>query len=518
MKDLVLAIDCGTQSLRGMLFDAKGKLIAKEKIDYEPYYSVKPTWAEQDAEVYWNALCDACKKLKAGRTKEFERIAGVGVTTMRDTPVCVDKDGNPLRPAMVWLDRRKAKRVYDPKGIEGLAYAITGMREAVDKTHVDGKSNWIKQNQPEIWRKTHKFLLVSAFLNFRLTGEFVDSIGSTIGHIPFNYKKLRWSRKGELGQNAFPMEEDKLPSIVKPGETMGQITKLAAKATGISEGTPVIACGSDKGCETVGIGALDLSMGSLSFGTTATIQTTSPRYFEPLTFMPAYPAAIPDSFNPEVEIFRGYWMITWFKNEFGYKEVKDAAKKGVVPEVLLNEMLQSVPAGSMGLMTQPYWAPGLKMPYAKGAIIGFGDVHTRAYVYRSVIEGLAYALKDGMIRIEKTGHRRIEKLGVSGGASQSEEICQIAADVFDRPILKGETHENSGLGAAIVTSVGAGLHSGFREAIGHMIRYRKTYEPDPRNVYIYRELFDKVYTKMFKAMKGFYQDIRKITGYPERID
>jgi sugar (pentulose or hexulose) kinase len=169
-------------------------------------------------------------------------------------------------------------------------------------------------------------------------------------------------------------------------------------------------------------------------------------------------------------------------------------------------------------MTQPYWAPGLKMPYAKGAIIGFGDVHTRAYVYRSVIEGLAYALKDGMIRIEKTGHCRMTKLGVSGGASQSEEICQIAADVFDRPILKGETHENSGLGAAIVTSVGAGLHSDFREAIGHMIRYGKTYEPDPRNVYIYRELFEKVYTKMFKAMKGFYQDIRKITGYPERID
>ena len=517
MKEIMLSIDCGTQSLRAMLFSAAGDLIHSEKVVYEPYFSPKPGWAEQDPELLWQSLCKACQNLKHNQSEVFNNVSGVGITTQRDTMINVDKDGIPLRNAITWLDQRKAAKTYTPNPLMVLIFRAVRMYDALSKTQTDGKCNWIKQNEPEIWSKTYKYLQVSGFLNFRLTGLFLDSIGSQIGHIPFDYKHMRWSKKGELNHSLFPVEIEKLSDLVMPGEMIGKVTSKASNLTGIKEGTPVIACGSDKGCETIGIGVVDTSKASLSFGTTATVQTTSNNYFEAIKFMPPYPAVIPGYYNPEVEIFRGYWMITWFKNEFGYEERVEAEKKGVIPEIELNKMLEQVPPGSMGLMVQPLWAPGLKHPEAKGAMIGFGGVHTRAHVYRAVIEGLAYSLLDGLQSIEKASKTKIREAGISGGASMSDEICQISADIFNLPLYRGVTHETSGLGAAIVSAVGLGLYENFKSAINNMVKLEKTFYPNERNTYVYSKLYRKVYKKMYGNLRHCYKDIRDITGYPEII-
>ena len=517
MSGYILAIDCGTQSVRALLFDTAGRLVDKEKVEYRPYFSRRPGWAEQDPEVWWKGLCDAVTGLKIRRTGEFTSLLGTGITTQRDSMIHLDREGNPLRPALLWLDQRKAAPVYHPRGLTRLVYSLVGMKEAIYKTQVDGKGNWVRQYEPETWEKTCKYAQVSGFLNRRLTGEFKDSAASQIGHIPFNYKKTRWAKQTELNRYLFPVEEDKLVDLVEPGEVIGTVTPWAAERTGIPKGLPVIACGSDKGCETLGVGVLDTSRASLSFGTTATVQTTSGRYFEPLKFMPAYPAPIPGRFNPEVEIFRGYWMISWFKEEFGYKEVREAEKEGVPPEIVINRHLETVPPGSMGLMVQPYWSPGLKMPTAKGTIIGFGDVHTRAHVYRAVIEGLAYALKEGLEKIERAGRSRVERLAVSGGASQSDEICRISADIFDLPLIRGETFETAGLGAAVVTAVGLGIYSDFKSAVEGMVRHGDTFEPDPVNAELYDKLYKRVYLKIYKGVGGLYEEIRDLIGYPEKI-
>ncbi|MBW1897555.1 MAG: carbohydrate kinase, partial [Deltaproteobacteria bacterium] len=307
-----------------------------------------------------------------------------------------------------------------------------------------------------------------------------------------------------------------LPELVDPGKKIGSITKDVALQTGISEGTPVIACGFDKGCETIGMGVVDQKMASLSFGTTATVQTTTKKYVEPLSFLPPYPAAIPGHYNPEIEILRGYWMITWFKNEFAHKEVAQAKEKGVSPEEMLNRLLEEAPAGSMGLMVQPYWGPGHKEPVAKGAMIGFGDVHTKAHVYRAVIEGLAFGLREGLENMEKACKTKIGRLTVSGGASQSDAICQISADIFNLPLVRGKTFETSGLGAAIVTAVGTGIHSSFDAAIKEMVTYTKVFEPDQRNVGIYNKLYERVYKKIYHSLEPIYREIRDITVYPEK--
>jgi sugar (pentulose or hexulose) kinase len=518
MEKYLLSVDCGTQSLRALIFDMQGHIIDKVKIPYEPYFSNRAGWAEQDSELYWGSLCKATRELKQRKPREFAQIGGVGVTAIRDSIVLLDKDGKPLRPVIVWLDERKAKRVYAPFFLVKPFYALAGMGEAIFKTQVDCKANWVMQNEPEIWAKTYKCLQVSGFLNFRLTGKFIDSSASQIGHIPVNYKKIRWSKKNEINMKVFPIEIERLPDLVNPGDIIGEISDSAEVLTGISRGTPVIACGSDKGCETIGMGVVDTSMASLSFGTTATVQTTTPFYCEPLKYMPAYPAPFTGFYNPEVEIFRGYWMISWFRDQFGFKEVSESENSGVPPEELLNRLLSQVPAGSMGLIVQPFWKPGLKFPSQKGAIIGFGDVHTRAHIYRAVIEGLGYALRDGLYRIEKVTRSKVKTLAVSGGASQSDEICQISADIFNLPLVRGETYETSGLGCAMVVAYGIGLYDSMDSAIKSMMRYGRTFTPNPENVEIYDSLYRKVYSKMAKTLSPLNKEIRNITDYPEKID
>jgi sugar (pentulose or hexulose) kinase len=150
-----------------------------------------------------------------------------------------------------------------------------------------GHSNWIRQNEPEIWKKTHKYLQVSGYLNYKLTNKFTDSIASQIGYVPFDYKKQKWANPKEvfeISSKLYPVEKDKLPKLIKPGETIGTITEKASELTGIPIGIPVIACGSDKGCETLGMGVTNTRMLSLSFGTTATAQTTTDKYMEPIKY------------------------------------------------------------------------------------------------------------------------------------------------------------------------------------------------------------------------------------------
>ncbi len=514
-RDLLLAVDCGTQSLRALLFSTAGDLLARVQVEYEPYVSPLPGWAEQDPEIYWNSLCRACGRLKTEHRGYFDRIAGVGITTQRNSMVNVDRSGKPLRPAIVWLDQRKAAPPFVPRHVLKLLLKTIGLDRTILHIQSEGKCNWIRQNQPEIWDATFKYLQVSGFINHRLTGRFADSVASQIGHIPFNYKKMRWAKFPEPSALFFPVEQEKLPELLMPGEEVGQITSRAAEQTGLGQGIPVIACGSDKGCETIGAGVVDRSMVSLSFGTTATVQTTSDRYFEAIRFMPPYPAPIPGRYNPEVEIFRGFWMITWFKKEFAYQEVMEAKEKGIAAEEVLNRHLLRTEPGAMGLVVQPYWSPGLQHPSAKGAMIGFGDVHTKAHIYRAVIEGLGFGLLEGLQKMEKSGKFKAGKAAVSGGASQSEEICRITADIMNLPMVKGRTHETSGLGAAAVTAAGIGFFPSVEDAVSAMVRHETMFEPDPDNVGIYRELYERVYKRMLGALEPLYKEIKDITGYPE---
>jgi len=168
-------------------------------------------------------------------------------------------------------------------------------------------------------------------------------------------------------------------------------------------------------------------------------------------------------------------------------------------------------------MLQPYWSPGVRQPgpEAKGAIIGFGDVHTRAHIYRAMLEGLAYALREGKERIEKRSGVPITTLRVAGGGSQSDAAMQLTADIFGLPAERPHTYETSGLGAAIDAAVGLGLHPDFETAISAMTRVGDRFEPDPAARSLYDRLYSEVYLEMYHRLRPLYRSIRDITGYPD---
>lgn len=512
----ILAIDNGTQSVRALLFDLRGNIVARCQVPLEAYFSRQPGWAEHEPEDYWQAVCRACQGLWSQPAAARESVRAVAVTTQRGTVVNLGRDGQPLRPAITWLDQRRTDTVPPIGPLWRAAFRLARVHGTIDYFRGEAEINWIRAHQPEVWEATDKFLLLSGYLNWRLCGRFADSSGSQVAYLPFDYRRHRWAGRRDWKWQALAVEARMLPELVAPGAQLGVVERAAAEATGIPPGTPLFAAAADKACEVLGAGCDAPQVGCLSYGTTATINTTSRRYVEVTPFVPPYPAAIPGAYSTEVQVFRGYWMVNWFKEQFGHHEQMRALLEDVAPEALFDQLAQSVPPGSMGLMLQPYWTPGIRVPgrEAKGAIVGFGDVHTRAHVYRAILEGLAYALREGKERIEKRSGVRITELRVSGGGSQSDVAMQLTADIFGLPTARPHVYETSGLGAAIDAAVGLGLYPDFPTAVAGMTRVGRVFEPVAHNRAIYDRLYRQVYRKMYRRLRPLYSDIAAITGYP----
>lgn len=507
---LILTFDCGTQSIRALLFNKQGELLAKSKVDFVPYFSERPGYAEQHPSLYWEKLCHASKALKRNNLDLWPRVIGVTVTTMRNVHIPLDKNGEVIRPTILWLDQREAK-CENPMPLKSVvAFEASRMLECVTEQRKGTKANWLRENEPENWEKTDKYIQLSGYMTYKLTGNIADAIAAQIGHLPFDYKNKTWMRKSNIRYPIFGVEIEKLPPLYEVGTVLGEITLKASEETGICEGIPLIATGSDKGCETLGTGCITPDMASLSFGTTSTMQMTSPKYIEPQRFLPAYPAVLPGHYNLEVQIFRGYWMVTWFKKEFAQKELLAAEELHISPEEILNELLATIPPGSDGLVLQPYWGSGLKNPEARGSIIGFSGVHTRAHIYRAIIEGINYGLIDGLKTVEKRSHYQVNRLTVSGGGSQSDGICQITSDMFGLPLYRAQTYETSGLGSSIAGFVGLNEFSDYTEAIREMVHYGEPFIPNDSNHAIYDRLYNDVYKNIYNKLKPLYQQIKTI--------
>lgn len=508
---LVLAIDCGTQSLRALLVDKKGNILAQETAIYEqPYVSPKPGFAEQEAEFYYRTLCATVRRLKGAQSALFARVEAAVLTTMRDSVLCLDSSLKPLTPCILWLDERLAECKKPMPWPYRAGFWLAGMSDCAAYSREHSACNWIQQNQPEIWDKTYKFVQISAYLNYRLTGVLGDSVAAQVGHLPLDYKKKRWMSKWQVKYAVFNVPAEKFPTLYEPGEGIGRITAQAAADSGLPEGLRVIAAGSDKGCETVGSGCIDGSLASLSFGTTCTVQLTTQKYVEPQQFLPAYPAVLPGKYNPEIQIYRGFWMVTWFKEQFARLEAGAAMDMGSSAERMLDESLALTPPGAEGLLVQPYWGPGLKTPEARGAMVGFHSGHTREHMYRATIEGLCYALREGLEGMSRRAGKWPAALTANGGGAKSDEVCQIAADIFGMPVYRAQTHETSALGAAAVGFYGLGIYGSVEQAVGAMVRRQKAFLPDAQNHALYERIYREIYLGVYPKMRPMYRKMRGI--------
>lgn len=508
---LVLTIDFGTQSIRTALINNKGEIEGISKIKYSPcYLTPKKGTAEQDADYYYRLMLQSLSELTKENKDKLSRIKGSTISTFRDTAVLLDKDYKPLRNVVMWLDQRMAKASEKIPTIYRILFAVVGMKDAIVLNRRRTVAHWIKENEPEIWKSTAKYVNISTYLTYKLTGNLVDSAASMIGHYPINFKNRKWYKEGAMKGVIFGIPSRMLCELKQPGEVLGEITPEFAKQVGLPEGIKVYASGSDKACETLGLGALSKDIAALSFGTACTVEVSNVKYHEPEPFLPAYPAAVPGWYNMEVQIYRGFWMISWFTENFAGQLVDEAKLEKMAIEKKLDESLRRVPAGSDGLVLQPYWCPGLRRPLARGGIIGFSDVHTRDHFYRAIVEGIGFALKEGLDGIEKSQGHKVKEIRVSGGGSQSDAICQMAADIFNLPVSRVQTYETTSLGAAIATFVALKEFNSVEEAMNAMSHKKDTFMPIEENHKVYQNLYKTIYVQMYPEMKDLYKDLNKI--------
>ena len=508
--ELLLAIDCGTQSVRALLIDLYGDVVAKQYQALEDYKIPQHGWLEHDADIFWRATAGVCQALWKADAHWRSRVRGVTVTTQRGTVMPVDSNGRPLHPAIIWLDQRLSGRAPNLPLLLRIAAKATGADEFVHGFISQAEIAWFAENRPDIHGSTHKYLLLSGWLNYCLTGDFTDSVASQVGYLPFDFRRQEWAADSDWRWRALDVRRDHMPDLASSGTVLGEVTPAAAELTGIPAGAPVIAAAGDKACEIIGSGATTPEIGAVSYGTTATINITTPHYFEAIKFAPPYPALIPAHYNSEIQIFRGYWMVNWYKEQFAHKECEAATIAGVAPETLFEELLTQAPPGSDGLILQPYWAPGVRTPElsARGAIIGFTEAHTRAHIYRAILEGLAYELRFGKERIEARSTEKITCLRIAGGGSQSDAAMQLTADIFNLPAERPHSYEASGVGAAIAAAVALDFYSDFPTAVAAMTRIGRVFEPIPDNAAMYDGLYRNVYLRMYERLAPLYHNLQ----------
>jgi sugar (pentulose or hexulose) kinase len=518
-NEQILALDQGTQGVRALVFDPAGNVVARSQVPIEPYFAREPGWAEQHPAVYWEALCRACQALWVQPGVDRAALKGAALTAQRGTVVNLDERGEPLRPAITWLDRRRTLGLPPVGGAWGALFRALGLRETVAYFQAEAEANWIRTHQPDVWERTHKLLLLSGYLIYRLSGRLADSTAAQVAYLPFDYKSGRWAPPLDWKWRAVPVRRDILPELARPTERLGEISAEAAAATGIPAGLPLIAAASDKACEALGAGCFEPHMACLSYGTSASVIVTQRRYREVRPMIPPYPAAVPGAYNLEVQLYRGYWLVEWFKQEFAHPERERARQRDIAPEALLDELVREVPPGALGLTLLPFWSPGLKVPgpEAKGAVIGFGEAHTRAHLYRALLEGVAYAMREGKEQIERRTGTPVRALRVAGGGARSQAAMQLTADIFGMPAVRPHIPEACALGAAIDAAVGLGLHPDAPAAARAMTRPGDSFAPNPEAGALYDALYRRVYRELYPRLKPLYDAIAEITGYPASL-
>lgn len=504
----VLCIDYGTQSVRVSVIDSNGNFLALEQEKYDnPYFSIKPGYAEQDPDYFFNAMCKAAKRLDKKHPDLMKNCLSISSTCFRDTAVLLDENYKPIRPCFSWLDQRNIRLDRKIPKLYEFIFWLIGMKNAIVLNRKRTPALWMQENEIDNWNKVKYYVPMNIYLNYRLTGVLNDSPSNWVGHFPVNFKNGKKYSKNALKGCIYGVDPNMIPTPCKVGNVIGTVSKEANELSGIPKGLKYVASGYDKSCEALGCGAITSDYAHISYGTAASIAVVSKKYFEPEPFLPAYKTCYPGYYSGEVQIYRGYWMITWFKQNFVTEnELKEAKTKNLDIEEVLNDKIKDIQPGSNGLLLQPYWGPGLHRPLAKGSIIGFYDVHSKYHLYRAIIEGIGYALREGLESIQKQTKKKINYITVSGGGSKSDVICQITADIFGIPVLRNNTYESTSLGCAMSQFISLKVFKDVEEAKKNIVQYTKTFYPTMSSHDKYEELF-KIYKKIYPSLKSNYKEL-----------
>lgn len=502
MDEVLLGIDIGTSSCKAAAFSRDGRVIAQANRSY-PVRHPAPGWAEQQPDEWWKAVCAAVGAL-LGQGVRAAEVAGIGVDGQSWSAVAVDRQGTVLCDTPLWMDTRAQEICTEMKARFGEDRLFRMSGNPVQPMYTMPKVLWYRRQRPEVYRNACKILQSNSFIVCRLTGAMTQEPSQGYGWNCYDIARNAWDTGLCREMGADPAL---LPEIVPCHAVAGGVTAGAAKATGLREGTPVVAGGLDAACGALGVGVVrpgeTQEQGGQAGGMSICMDTC--RMDERL-ILGAH--VVPGRWLLQGGTVGGGGTVNWFEREFCAAERAAAQAAGTSSLAEMDAAAQGVAAGSEGLLFLPYMA-GERSPVwdpdAKGVFYGIDFSKTRAHFARAVMEGVAYSLRHNLEVAEQAG-ARVEVLRSMGGAANSRLWTQIKADVTGKKIAVPSADTATALGAAILAGVGTGLYRNFEDAVEQTVAVKREFAPNPENAAVYargyagyRELYESLKTMMHGA-------------------
>jgi len=501
-----LGLDIGTTNCKAILVDDEGKVKAFHSSEEYSVIRPKPGWAEENPRDWWHAVKRVVREVIASSGVNPEDIEAIGVSSMEEGVVPLDKDGEPLYNCMIWQDTRtKEQEAWVLEHVDFFTVLkITGL--PITYLWSAEKVLWLKQHHPEVYERTYKFMQPKDFINFKLTGEYTTD-WSIAGHTQlFDIVRRKWSEELMEQHGISP---DKWPEVKESTEVIGELTGEAATELGLSRGTKVIAGAGDQEGGVVGAGAVRAGEALESAGTASVLNivlskpvfdfraTVFCHPYRDLWIMELYPP-------PSGQMFQ------WLKSNFGRFEEKASKVIGVSPYKIMDLEAEKSPPGSNGLLALPLFVGKVTSeinPSAKAVVFGLDFDHTRSDFIRALIEGTAFELKEILDFVKEELKIDVDELKVSGGVANSRIWREIRADITGRKILLPKVTETTVFGDALLAGVGSGLYSA--EQAASMVEVSERLEPKRESHKVYLKVYE-VYRKVYEGLKDVFSELQSI--------
>ena len=501
MSRYILAHDLGTSGNKATLYDLNGKLCSSSVYSYETHYP-SHGWVEQDPEDWWKAVCISTAELLQQAGIDRGQVACICFSAQMMGCLPVDREGRPLRNSIIWADTRsvaQAEKMIDAIGMKE-AYRITGHR--ISPNYSAAKILWVRDNEPGIFKSTYKVLHAKDFVIYRLTGKFLTDYSDASGMNLLDLTEKKWS--GAI-LSAIGLDEDILPELHPSTDIAGRLTHEAAEATGLLQGTPVVVGGGDGSCAAAGAGVFDEGktynvVGSSSWVATASVKPLFDEEMRTFNWVHLDERL----YSPCGTMQTAGYSLNWLKNTLCGLEVLQAEKENTSPYKLIDKAIEKSEPGAGGLLFLPYllgersprWNPD-----AKGAFVGLKMTHTKADIYRSVMEGVAFNLRVIIEIMQKI--LPIQDVILIGGGAKGRIWMQILADIWQKTVQIPEfLEEATSMGAAVCGGVGVGAFEDF-SVINRFNRINTVIRPRPENKETYDRLYE-VFNRAYEALVPVY--------------
>lgn len=494
-----LGIDVSTTATKALIIDEGGVVRGVGISEYD-FETPQPLWSEQHPDLWWQGAQNALNAAAHQADIDPGQIAAVGLTGQMHGLVLLDEQGQVLRNAILWNDQRTQQQCDDIHAIIGKARFIQTSGNVALAGFTAPKILWVKENEPEVYARCAHVLLPKDFVRLKLTGEYAMDKADGAGTVLMDVAQREWSQT-LLDELDIPVEW--MPQLFEGTQVTGTITAQAARITGLTIGTPVVAGGGDQSAQAVGVGAVSSGVVALTLGTSGVVFTSTDQPFiEPEGKLHAFCHAVPGKWHLMGVMLSAAGSLRWYRDRFA-------------PGINYDDLLApagNIPAGSEGLFFLPYLS-GERTPHpdplARGAFIGLTVRHALAHCTRAVLEGVAFGLRDSFALLQSVGVGSIDQVRVSGGGAKSALWRQILADVLNAELVTVNTTEGAAYGAAILAAVGVDRWPTVEAACEELIKITSAVTPQPQHVEVYQTLYP-LYRDLYPRLKPVFEGISTV--------